>query len=77
MTHKNSLPDTTQPETDDGTIEITIDDACMAAAVAAQTELIDMLARLVLESIEWEQQKIGKTSDPPVRSTRTSSQNAR
>lgn len=77
MTHKNSLPDTTQPETNDGTIDITIDDACMAAAVAAQTELIDMLAKLVLESIEREQQEIGQTSDPPVRSTRTSSQSAR
>lgn len=77
MPHKNSLPDTTQPETDDGTIEITIDDACMAAAVAAQTELIDILARLVLESIEREQQEIGKTPDPPVRPTRTSSQSAR
>jgi hypothetical protein len=52
MPHKNSLPDTTQLETDDGTIEITLDDACMAAAVAAQTELIDMLARLILQAIE-------------------------
>jgi len=77
MTQKKLHPDTTQSETDDGTIEITTDDACMAAAVAAQTELIDILARLVLESIEREQQEIGKTPDPPVRPTRTSSQSAR
>ncbi len=64
MTHKNSLPDTTQPETDDGTIEITIDDACMAAAVAAQTELIDMLARLILQAIEHDSQMASSKKRP-------------
>lgn len=52
MTRKNSTPDTTPLETDNGTIDIPLDDACMAAAVAAQTELIDMLAQLILQAIE-------------------------
>jgi hypothetical protein len=64
MTHKNSLPDTTQPETNDGTIDITIDDACMAAAVAAQTELIDMLARLILQAIEHDSRMASSKKRP-------------
>lgn len=52
MTRKNSTPDATPPENQNGTIDIPLDDACMAAAVAAQTELIDMLARLILQAID-------------------------
>jgi hypothetical protein len=52
MTSKNSTPDATPPENQNGTIDISLDDACMAAAVAAQTELIDMLARLILQAID-------------------------
>ena len=52
MTRKNSTPDATPPENQNGTIDISLDDACMAAAVAAQTELIDMLARLILQAID-------------------------
>ena len=37
MTRKNSTPDATPPENQNGTIDIPLDDACMAAAVAAQT----------------------------------------
>ncbi len=64
MTRKNSTPDATPPENQNGTIDISLDDACMAAAVAAQTELIDMLARLILQAIDND----ARTASPKKRS---------
>ena len=64
MTRKNSTPDATPPENQNGTIDIPLDDACMAAAVAAQTELIDMLARLILQAIDND----ARTASPKKRS---------
>lgn len=52
MNRKNSTPNATPPENQNATIDIPLDDACMDAAVAAQTELIDMLARLILLAID-------------------------
>ena len=64
MTRKNSTPDATPPENQNGTIDISLDDARMAAAVAAQTELIDMLARLILQAIDND----ARTASPKKRS---------
>lgn len=71
MTRKNSTPDTTPSENQNGTIDIPLDDASMAAAVAAQTELIDMLARLILQAIDNQAIENGAQTASPKKRSRT------